>query len=295
METFVRLRDDLSEQIRYDSAGYPIYIRETRFEQPQCFAIPNHWHDDLELIAVHSGQMLYYVNGESIPLTAGEGIIVNARQIHYNFATGDAPCPFSCILLHPMLLCATAAYEHEMVQPVLNGPPWFKLAANDPWGQSILEEIRRISTANATAAAPLRTLSSFAAIWAALYDHVMRDPPAQTAPGNELTIVRNMLAFIQSHYAERITLAQIAAAGAIGQSKCCKLFQRYLRQTPNAYLTQFRLSKSVELLRSDLSITEIAYATGFGSSSYYAETFRRYMGQPPSAYRAALSVEPPVI
>ena len=112
METFVRLRDDLSEQIRYDSAGYPIYIRETRFEQPQCFAIPNHWHDDLELIAVHSGQMLYYVNGESIPLTAGEGIIINARQIHYNFATGNAPCPFSCILLHPMLLCATAAYEH---------------------------------------------------------------------------------------------------------------------------------------------------------------------------------------
>ena len=42
----------------------------------------------------------------------------------------------------------------------------------------------------------------------------------------------------------------------------------------------------MELLHdTDMSITEIALSTGFGSASYYAETFRRKLGKSPKEYR----------
>ena len=41
------------------------------------------------------------------------------------------------------------------------------------------------------------------------------------------------------------------------------------------------------LLDTDMSVTEIALSTGFGSASYYAETFRRKLGKSPKEYRKA--------
>ena len=97
-----------------------------------------------------------------------------------------------------------------------------------------------------------------------------------------------MARFIQENYMEKISLADIAAAGAVGQSKCCKLFARFFFQSPTMNLTQHRLSKSMELLlNTDLPIIEIALSVGFGSASYYTETFRKWMGKTPSEFRKA--------
>jgi AraC family transcriptional activator of pobA len=41
------------------------------------------------------------------------------------------------------------------------------------------------------------------------------------------------------------------------------------------------------LLYSQLSVTDIAYATGFEDPAYFSRFFARHIGQPPSAYRAA--------
>lgn len=61
---------------------------------------------------------------------------------------------------------------------------------------------------------------------------------------------------------------------------------RFLNQTPMAYVNQYRLYQSLELLRDTaMSVMEIALAVGFGSASYYAETFRKNFDQSPTQYR----------
>ena len=53
-----------------------------------------------------------------------------------------------------------------------------------------------------------------------------------------------------------------------------------------AYVNQYRLYQSLELLRDTaMSVMEIALAVGFGSASYYAETFRKNFDQSPTQYR----------
>ena len=85
-----------------------------------------------------------------------------------------------------------------------------------------------------------------------------------------------MVGFIQQKYSSKIALQDIAAAGYVCRSSCCSIFKEYLNQTPNAYLTEYRISKSVELLANpDLSVTEIAMQCGFSGSSYFTETFRK--------------------
>lgn len=59
-------------------------------------------------------------------------------------------------------------------------------------------------------------------------------------------------------------------------------------QSPNMYVTQYRLDKSTRLLKdTDKTVTEIAAAVGFNGSSYYAEAFRKWYGTSPTEFRNA--------
>ena len=98
-----------------------------------------------------------------------------------------------------------------------------------------------------------------------------------------------MIAYIDEHYAEKMTLDDIAAAGFVSKRTCGNMFDRFLYTPPMKYLNEYRLRKSIELLRgSDMTVTEIGLACGFSGASYYAEMFRRELGVSPSEYRKSL-------
>ncbi|MDD2971285.1 MAG: AraC family transcriptional regulator [Lachnospiraceae bacterium] len=285
----LELKDDRSEKVQYENSDYPIYIRKGLLSANPNYSAPSHWHDDIEFIAVLSGEMQYNVNGEIITLKENDGIVVNARQLHFGFSSEKKECKFICILLHPLLLCTISAYERDFVLPVLHNKNavFIKLNTAVLWKKNILEEIKYMYVVKDDKIAPMKVQSSFVKIWTLIYENIPleNNPKAQNT---DLTIIKNMIGFIQQNYTYKISLSDIAASGAVGQSKCCKLFGKYLSQTPNTYLTQYRLDKSAELLKTtEMTITEITDATGFNGSSYYAETFRKWIGVSPTDYRNA--------
>lgn len=288
MAIFIELKEDLSEKVRYDYSDYPIYIRRELLSTYPNYTAPSHWHDDIELIAILSGEMQYNVNGEIISLKSGEGILVNARQMHFGFSSVKSECSFICILLHPMLLCVNHAYERDFVLPLINNrnTPFIKLLPKILWQRKICNQIELMHAIKDEKAAPIKVQTAFLKIWTALFENISITNNESIPQNIELTVIKNMIGFIQKNYSEKISLADIATSGAVGQSKCCKIFAKYLSQTPINYLTFYRLNKSMELLDyHDMTISEIAYEVGFGGASYFAETFRKCIGQSPSEYR----------
>lgn len=291
MPIFIKLNDDRSEKVQYNDTEYPIYIRRGILSHYPNYTAPSHWHDDIELIAVLEGEMDYNVNGEITTLRKGEGIFVNARQMHFGFSASKTECDFICILLHPMLLCAMPSYEQDFVLPVIrnNDTPFVFLNPNIHWQKAILEQIYYMDQNKGQKTAPLKVQASFSVIWSLLFENIPPENHIVNTRSNDLTAARNMVGFIQKNYTKKISLKEIALSGAVGQSKCCKLFAKYFGQTPNTYLNQYRLNKSLEHLRnSDMSITEIALSVGFGSASYYTEIFRKCFGKSPTEFRKSL-------
>lgn len=94
--------------------------------------------------------------------------------------------------------------------------------------------------------------------------------------------------FIDRHYAEDISLAQIIRVSGLSNAQFHRLFRRYIRFRPLWYLRNVRLNHAAVLLRTtDRSITDIAMAVGFNDSNYFARAFRVAMGMSPRAYRNA--------
>ncbi len=285
----LELKDDRSEKVRYDYTDYPIYIRRALLSAYPGYAAPTHWHDDIEFIAVLSGEMQYNVNGEIVTLNENEGIFVNARQMHFGFSTDKKECDFICILLHPLMLCATYAYERDFVLPVLHNrnAAYIKLNTDILWQKTIFENIKTMYSVRSEMSAVLQIQNLFLSTWLQLYENIPSESQSKNLNA-DLSVLRNMIGFIQQNYMGKITLTDIAASGAVGQSKCCKLFAKYIGQSPNIYLTHYRLDKSTFLLKNtDMAVTEIATTVGFNGSSYYAEAFRKWCGKSPTEYRTA--------
>ena len=92
--------------------------------------------------------------------------------------------------------------------------------------------------------------------------------------------------YIQAHYAEKITLEELAEQIHLCRSESCRLFKRYMKESMFDYLLDYRIERSLELLRRpELDVTQIAGQTGFTSPGYFSKIFKRKMGCTPLEYR----------
>lgn len=93
---------------------------------------------------------------------------------------------------------------------------------------------------------------------------------------------------IMRDYAETLSIEDLAAEVAMSPRHFERCFKEELGVTPKRFLIEIRMGAARELLSgSDFSIGAIALEVGFKNPSHFAETFQRFVGETPRAYRAA--------
>ncbi len=125
-----------------------------------------------------------------------------------------------------------------------------------------------------------------------LSDHV--DRLAMESGADEPAAVSSAKRFVQARVEEPITLAQVVEHVRVSRFHFCRLFKRATGMTLTEYVTRVRLEKAKTLLVDpSLRISEVVYASGFGSIPRFNSVFKRHMGMAPTAYRVALQSQPP--
>jgi signal transduction histidine kinase/CheY-like chemotaxis protein len=99
-------------------------------------------------------------------------------------------------------------------------------------------------------------------------------------------LVRACLAYIHAHFAEPISLSDLAFHVGLGERHLGRCFRQEMGVTPFVYLNRYRIRQAQTLLEAgDQTVTEVAREVGFSDSSYFTRVFRREVGISPSAYR----------
>lgn len=94
------------------------------------------------------------------------------------------------------------------------------------------------------------------------------------------------LAYIREHYAEKITIDQLADSARLSSSHFFAVFKNALGVSPIAYLRNYRLTMAADLiLNSDMTITEIADVVGINDPIYFNKIFRKAYQMSPTRYR----------
>lgn len=279
-------RDDGSEIVNYDDPNFPSYIYDGWIAPKVTWEGVPHFHEDIEIMTIKEGQVAYFVNGKELLLRAGDTIVVNSNQIHYNMTVNGEVAKYVICILHPSILINSITVEMQAVRPIIDNPdlPYLRFRYINEHTESIRSLILGMPDIRHD---PFAITKQFYQIWDIIRKHaetlgatedVVSDPRIQS--------FKSMMHFISNNYREQITLAEIAAAGSVSKSLCNTLFHQYVGESPINYLMHLRCRKVAELLRSGkIPMTEIASRTGFGGVSYMSETFRKFFEKSPREYR----------
>jgi AraC-like DNA-binding protein len=146
---------------------------------------------------------------------------------------------------------------------------------------------------------PVVTADRFQAIVELLkvFAHYLADYASRQALASvkeEPSPVAHAKQFVQAHLEETITLAQVVQHVHLSRFYFCKLFKRATGMTLTEYVARVRVEKAKTLLVDpSLRISEVVYAAGFGSIPRFNSVFKRFVGMPPTDYRASLRSQLP--
>ena len=95
-----------------------------------------------------------------------------------------------------------------------------------------------------------------------------------------------MADYLHEQYAQKLTLDVLSARYNISKYHLQRSFQHYFGQSPGEYLTQLRLTRAKELLRStNLSISEVCYQVGYQDIRTFNRVFKRVAALRPGEFK----------
>ena len=108
-----------------------------------------------------------------------------------------------------------------------------------------------------------------------------------TAPDVErLVNLRAAKDLMDRSYSEELDLDAIAGEAGYSRFHFVRSFRDTYGRTPRAYLSERRIERARELLRTaNLTVTEICYLVGFSSLGSFSARFKENVGVSPSEYR----------
>jgi AraC-like DNA-binding protein len=98
--------------------------------------------------------------------------------------------------------------------------------------------------------------------------------------------------WVLERFTEPLTLEEAVKRSAMSRATFCRQFARHTGKTFIAFVTDARLAYAHQLLtQTQRPITEIAYASGFGSLTRFNAAFREKFGQSPRELRSRVSAK----
>jgi two-component system response regulator YesN len=100
-------------------------------------------------------------------------------------------------------------------------------------------------------------------------------------------LIAKARSYIDTSYADPdISLSQVAAQVLLSPTYFSVVFAREVGETFIEYLTNVRIRRAIELLRTtSLTSSEIAYQVGYHNPRYFYSVFRKVVGLPPNEFR----------
>lgn len=102
----------------------------------------------------------------------------------------------------------------------------------------------------------------------------------------------NAMQYMEENLEEPVDMTELAAHAQTSRRQLERLFKKYVFMTPTQFYFDLRVSRAHALLNeTNLSVTEIAMATGFNSTSQLGKRFKAKFGTSPQAFRKGWNSE----
>jgi len=283
------MTETLRKQDYFEDPTLPLQVC-LRDPQPE---FPLHAHGFDELVIILRGTGVHAVDGQPFAVKSGEVFVVSGRHEHqytelHGLALANILFDSRALQMSRWDIRALPGFHALFeLEPVLRTQSKFnsRLHLSERQLNRVSELIHDLQRETETRRPGYRVMAKGLFMQLAVFlSRCYADQPSEESL--DLLRLGDALAHIETRFADKITLKELAKKAHLSERHFQRIFQECMGRSPIDHLLHIRLRKASELLlHSDRNITEIAFDCGFSDSNYFARQFRKIMNQTPKQYR----------
>lgn len=247
------------------------------------YSYPRHSHDQYVICLIERGVQSFLHKGTKYITPPSGLIMINPGVIH----TGEPATEQGFLLrsLYPTVASMQAvAAELTGRSGVI---PYFKeVRVDDPVMThafiALHDSLKRKDD-------PLAAESHLMTTMAELIRRYADLRPPERPPGHERRAIRHAREYLESHFAQSISLTELANHVSLSPYYLLRVFRREVGLPPHAFLQDVRIRRAQELIEQGRPLAEVALSTGFSSQSHLTRRFKHVVGETPGRYAAQIN------
>ncbi|WP_252244401.1 MULTISPECIES: AraC family transcriptional regulator [unclassified Clostridium] len=256
-----------------------------------------HWHNEIELILVLSGEFNLKINADSYTCKGGDIILINSGSLHYFSTKENESSTWNSIVFNMDQLNSNILDNCSVnfITPIINNE--FKLPVIIHKDSLINNELKCIilniiDTYNSKYYGfELEIKSLIFKYFSLLFKFNLVKKKTNNTCLNEEKIekIKIVLEYIQENYNKEIDINRLSAICHYNQSHFMRFFKKHTGKTCIQFIKNYRLEKAASLIsNTDLSITEISLEVGFTNISYFIRSFKEKYNTTPKGFKTRL-------
>ena len=240
-----------------------------------------HWHQRAELIYVVEGSLKIQIGKECRLCVPGDIAVVRSGEIHFILADQENRCyiaTFDPVMFSPFF--SEAKFPEHFISVRQQKDACIE--------KEIANQLHSIHHEAITQEPVYEALiqSRILQVYSLLVRHFEDDLIKDKKNLVRMEQFQTAIEYIEAHFAENITLAEVAEVINYNTAYVSKLFMTCAGVNFKTYLDDFRVKKSVKLLKTGAhTVTDIAAQCGYDNVRTFYNAFRRVTGQTPSQFR----------
>lgn len=291
------LLPEQKEQTRHGGHLFPFqkYITVLSDLYP---AVTPHWHDEAELTLIKKGSCTYQIRFETYEAEQGDLLFVPPAALHSLMIPSKSRYESETYVFHMSFLGANTAdicavrYLAPVAAQSLLLP--CHIRKGHPAHPELMEIFNSINSVyeNAAPGYELILKSLLLRTIAVLLPYGKEEssrPQLQTEHMDKLKLV---LEYISEHYAEELSIAQLAKLCFFSEYHFMRFFKKYMGMSCLEYIKDLRLEKAAELLsQGETPVLDASLSSGFPNLSYFYREFKKKYGMTPKQFIEATPKE----
>ncbi|MEN8255665.1 MAG: helix-turn-helix domain-containing protein [Verrucomicrobiota bacterium] len=264
-----------------------VYIRDP---QPD---FPLHSHGFDELVIILKGTAMHVIDEQEFPVKSGDVFVIAPNHLHqyqdiHGLALANILFDHQALMMEQWDIRALPGFHALFsLEPAFRSQHRFRsrLQLSERQLNHANEMIHDLTRETETRSPGYRVMAK--GLFMQLAVHLSRCYSAEpTEESIDLLRIGDAIAHIETHYAEKVTLDELADKSHLSKRHFLRIFHDCIGRSPIDHLMHVRIQKAAGLLRhTDRTITDIAFECGFQDSNYFTRCFRKTMGQTPRQFR----------
>ncbi|MCG8502048.1 MAG: AraC family transcriptional regulator [Firmicutes bacterium] len=244
-----------------------------------------HIHDCYEIYYFLSGDVTYYIEGQTYQLKPNDLLIINNRELHRPLFNSDQPYERITIHFRPEYVSFFQTSEYSLLS-------YFEKRKLGHYNKGAAEEVLEYGidryfdqiehyVKEDAAESPIMIRTLFVQMLIRLSKIFTYTKNIVFKASEYDKKIAAILDYINTHLHEKITLNMLEQIFFVNKYYLCHIFKKNTGFTVMEYVTYKRIMKAKELLALKTPVIETCHTVGFNDYSNFYKVFKKIVGTSP--------------